>query len=117
MPKLHILLFCMTYTLFAQNVFPQISCFDLDTLADSLDDMADELSEIDTIGIDGELDIALGEMTNVLYQVAQYENDYELNASTDALEQAWQYAQLDAFENAIEDIIDRLDDLDDRDCD
>ena len=95
----------------------RLSCNDLDELSVTLDDLADDMEGVRSIGTDGGLDIALGELTSALNEVAHVEHDKRLSAWISDLEIAWEDMERDDFEESLDDIIDRLDDLYDRDCD
>ncbi len=95
----------------------KLSCDNLDELAEVLDELAEELVDVRSIGVNGDLDLALGDLTDGLNDVARLERDRTLSTWIDDLEIAWEDMERDDFEESLDDIIDRLDDLYDRDCD
>jgi len=115
MKLLHIILILFTLT-FCLPSHAQLSCDELDVLSESLDDFAVEFSNVRDSDIDRSLDRTLRELVVALKQVARVENDTRLSAWIQNLEIAWEDEDRDDFEEAIDDIIDRLDDLYDRDC-
>jgi len=116
MKLLHIILFLLTFT-FCMPSHARLSCDELDILAESLDDFADEFKRVRDRDIDRDLDEALRELVVVLKEVAYVENDSRLSTWIQNLQIAWEDEDREDFDEAIEDIIDRLDDLYDRDCD
>jgi len=94
----------------------KLSCHDLDDLATGLDDLAEALEDIDTIGTNSALDDALGDVTDVLELVAEVENDARLTRWIADLQLAWDDMERADFEDSLDDIIERLDELGDRDC-
>lgn len=111
--SLMILLACLFISSLAQA---KLSCNELDELAEILDDLAEELVDVRSIGVDGDLDLALGDLTDALNDVARVERDKRLSSWINDLETAWEYMERDDFEESLDDIIERLDDLYDRDC-
>ncbi len=96
--------------------FAKLSCYELAELVTSLDELASTLEYVDDIGINTELDGALGEVTDALTLVARVENDARLTRWIADLKLAWQEMEREDFETSLDDIIDRLDDLGERDC-
>ena len=96
--------------------FARLSCDELDDIAETLDDFAGDFQELNDRDIDRSVDRALAELVDALNEVAYAENDKRLTAWTKNLEIAWEDRERDDFEESIDDIIDRLDDLYDRDC-
>lgn len=94
----------------------QLSCNDLDDLAGSLDDLAIALEDVESIGLNSELDSELGTLTEVLTIVAQVENDARLTRWIADLKLAWNDMEREDFAMSLDDIIDRLDGLGARDC-
>ncbi len=94
----------------------KLSCYDLDELATDLDDLAEALVDVDTIGANSELDDALGDVTDVLELVADVENDARLTRWIADLQLAWDDMEREDFEDSLDDIIERLDELGERDC-
>ncbi len=95
----------------------RLSCDELDELAEVLDDLAGELEDVSSIGVNSGIDFALGDLTSALNTVASVENDKRLSAWIQDLEIAWEDMERDDFEESLDDITERLDDLYDRDCD
>ena len=96
--------------------FALLSCDDLDDIADTLDGFAGDFQQLRTRDIDHSVDRALAELVDGLHEVAHAENDSRLTAWTNDLEFAWEDQDREDFEEALDDIIERLDDLYDRDC-
>lgn len=94
----------------------KLSCDDLDDLANSLDELAMALEEIDTIGADSQIDSVLGDVSEALNSVAVVENDARLTRWIADLELAWDDMERADFEASLDDIIGRLDELGERDC-
>lgn len=94
----------------------QLSCDDLDGLAGDLDYLAMSLEEVEDIGYNTPLDATLGELTVALSAVASVEDDRTLSRWISDLKQAWKDMSREDFEVALDDIIDRLDELGERDC-
>jgi hypothetical protein len=116
MKLLHIILLLFTFT-FCLPSHASLSCNDLDVLAESLDEFAEEFKNVRDSDIDRSLDITLRELVVVLKEVATIENDKRLSTWIQNLEFAWEDEERDDFEEAIDDIIERLDELYDKDCD
>jgi hypothetical protein len=116
MKLLHIMLILFTLT-FCLPSHARLSCNDLDVLAESLDEFAEEFKDVRDREIDRSLDRSLRELVVALKQVANVENDKRLSAWIQNLEIAWEDEERDDFDEAIDDIIERLDELYDRDCD
>ncbi|MFC3195165.1 hypothetical protein ACFODZ_13010 [Marinicella sediminis] len=95
----------------------QLSCQDLDDLAGSLDELAEALVEVDDIGLNSPLDATLGDLSEALSAVAYVEEDARLTRWIADLQLSWQEMEREDFEVALDDIIDRLDELGERDCD
>ena len=102
--------------LFSASSFARFSCDDLDDMAASLDDMAYEFERVDEQDIDRRTDRALRELVETLNLVAQVENDMRLTTWIRNLQIAFEDKDKDDFEEALDDIIDRMDDLYERDC-
>jgi len=96
--------------------YARLSCNELDEVAETLDDFADDFQRLRDRDIDHSVDRALAELVDALHEVAHAENDSRLTAWTRDLEIAWEDREREDFEESIDDIIDRLDDLYDRDC-
>ncbi|WP_223786827.1 hypothetical protein [Marinicella meishanensis] len=94
----------------------RLSCDELDELAASLDDLAEAMSVVDDIGVNSTLDGALGDVTEALSVVAAVENDARLTRWIADLNLAWEEMEREDFEASLDDIIDRLDELGERDC-
>ncbi len=94
----------------------RLSCDELDDLAIGLDDLAEALVDIDSIGTNSALDDALGDVTDVLEVVAEIENDARLTRWIADLQLAWDDMEREDFEDSLDDIIERLDELGERDC-
>lgn len=94
----------------------KLSCGELDELAEILDDLAEELVDVQSIGAGGDVDLALGDVTDALNDIARVEKDKRLSSWITNLEIAWDDMERDDFEESLDDIIERLDDLYDRDC-
>ncbi len=116
MTKTRQLIMILMAMLFSLSAQAQLTCNDLDSIAGDLDDVAEALSHVSYIGVNGDLDIALGDLTDALYYVSEYEGDGNLNAWVDELTRAWNNEDRDSFERALDSIIDQLDYLFDRDC-
>jgi hypothetical protein len=116
MKFLHIILILFTLTICLPS-HAKLSCNDLDVLAESLDEFAEEFKNVSDHEIDRSLDRTLRELVVVLKQVANVEKDKRLSAWIQNLEIAWEDEEREDFDEAIDDIIERLDDLYDRDCD
>ena len=116
MKLLHLilLLFTLSFCLPSQA---SLSCNDLDVLAESLDEFAEEFKNVRDRDIDRSLDKTLKELVVALKEVAYVENDKRLSTWIQNLQFAWEDEERDDFEEAIDDIIERLDELYDRDCD
>ncbi len=106
------LLFCLSYT----TSYAKLSCDELDELATNLDELAYELEGLESIGKNSALDAALGEVTDVLVVVAEYENDARLIRWIADLELAWEDMEREDFEDSLDDVIERLDELGEQDC-
>lgn len=94
----------------------QLSCDDLDDLAASLDDLAEAIQYVEEIGVNTELDGALGELTNALSSVAYVEQDQYLSGQISGLKSSWDNLDRYNFEESLDNIIERLDGLGERDC-
>ena len=94
----------------------KLSCTELEDIAASLDELAEGLAQVESIGIDSDLDVALDELVDALDIIAEYEDDARFDAKVDQLDTAWEDANRDSFESALDDIIARLDSLAERDC-
>jgi Asp-tRNA(Asn)/Glu-tRNA(Gln) amidotransferase C subunit len=94
----------------------RLSCDELEELAASLDELAEAMTEIDEIGVNSALDGALGDVTDALAVVAAVENDARLTRWIADLNLAWEEMEREDFEDSLDDIIDRLDELGERDC-
>lgn len=94
----------------------RLSCDELDELASSLDELADAMTHIDDIGVNSALDGALGDVTEALSVVAAVENDARLTRWIADLNLAWEDMEREDFEDSLDDIIERLDELGERDC-
>ncbi len=113
MKKMSLLLLCFV---FASAAHARLTCDELEELAADLDSLATGLESVDTIGVDSELDDVLGDVSSALHVVARIEKDTELSAWIDDLDLAWEEMERDDFESSLDDIIERLDDLGERDC-
>jgi predicted transcriptional regulator len=102
--------------LWTSGSFAKLSCGELDELATSLDDLAEVLVSVEEIGLNSELDGALGTVTDVLTEVARVENDARLTRWIADLKLAWNDMEREDFEDSLDDIIERLDELAERDC-
>lgn len=110
--------FCVLLLCFAgvTAVQAKLSCEELDELATDLDDLAVALESVDSIGVDSELDDALGDVTTALHLVAKVEKDGQLSGWVADLDDAWEDMEREDFEVALDDITERLDELAERDC-
>ena len=117
MKKLYLVLLVVMSLIVCLPANARLSCGDLDELAEILDDLANDLSSVESFGINGELDIALRELTSALKDVANEEQDKRLGTWIQGMEIAWEDMEREDFEESLDDIIDRLDELYDRDCD
>lgn len=110
-----IILLCLV-GLWSSATFAKLSCDELDELATNLDELAEALEHVDNIGLNSELDDALWEVADVLTVVARVEDDARLTRWIADLKLAWQEMERADFEESLDDIIERLDDLGERDC-
>ena len=94
----------------------KLSCMDLDGLAERLDDLASNLESLESFGVNSELDVALNDLSTSLNAVANVENDTRLATWVQGLGIAWEDMEREDFEESLDDIIERLDELYDRDC-
>jgi len=94
----------------------KLSCSELDELAEILDDLAVDLQSLESFGVNSEVDVALKELTDALQMVANEEQDKRLGTWIQGLEIAWEDMEREDFEESLDDIIERLDDLYDKDC-
>lgn len=94
----------------------RLSCDELDDLATGLDDLTEALQDISSIGSNSALDDALGDITDVLEVVTEVENDARLTRWIADLQLAWDEMEREDFEDSLDDIIERLDELGERDC-
>lgn len=97
-------------------VSARLSCNELDELAEILDDLASDLQNLESFGVNGEVDMALKELTTALKDVAREEQDKRLGTWIQGMEIAWEDMEREDFEESLDDIIERLDELYDRDC-
>ena len=109
------MLLCI-FGLWSGTSFAALSCSELDELATGLDELASALESVEVIGLNSELDGALGEVTVVLSDVAKVENDARLTRWIADLKLAWNDMEREDFEDSLDDIIERLDELGARDC-
>ncbi|MCX7553139.1 hypothetical protein OS175_04560 [Marinicella sp. S1101] len=110
------LVFIMVVLGFSGLSHARLSCDELDGLATALDDLAEALVSIENIGLNSELDDGLGELTEVLTDVAEVESDTRLKRWIADLQLAWDDMEREDFEDSLDDIIERLDELGARDC-
>lgn len=104
-------------TVFSMSVAnAQLSCDELDDLSTGLDVLASQLEEVESIGLNSELDSDLGSLSVILTSVAEIENDARLTRWIADLKLAWNDMEREDFEESLDDIIERLDDLGERDC-
>jgi len=115
MKKLYLLIFLFTLN-FSIPSHARLSCDDLDEIAESLDEFAEEFNQLRTRDIDRSVDRALEELVEALNIVAYAEGDKRLSAWIQDLEIAYEDREREDFEESIDDVIERLDDLYDRDC-
>lgn len=107
---------CLGALLFSANASAELSCVDLEDVADALDDVADELAEMRSVREDGRVDRDLADITEALTYIADEEEDRRMDNAVSAMIEGWEEYDLGLFEEGLEDVIDRLDDLYDRDC-
>lgn len=96
--------------------YAKLSCDELDEITETLDDFAEDFQQIRTRDIDRSVDEALEELVEALNTVAYVERDKRLTAWIGDLEIAWEDREREDFEESIDDVIDRLDELYERDC-
>ena len=108
-----LILFCVVVSL---PTYAKLSCNDLDDIATTLDEFADDFSQLRSRDIDRRVDNALEEMVDALNEVAYVEDDRRLTNWINDLEIAWEDREREDFEESMEDIIYRLDEIYDRDC-
>lgn len=94
----------------------QLSCQELAELVVSLDDLYVTLENVDSIGINSPLDNALGDLSEALNAVAEVEEDRRLTRMIADLNYAWDSMEREDFEDALDDIINRMDEMGERDC-
>jgi len=98
------------------NAAERLSCDQLDGLAGSLDELGTAFTQAGTIEVGGELDNALADVINALYEVADVEKEATLDAYVGDLEAGWKNMDAEAFAQALDDVIGSLDRLLRRDC-
>lgn len=115
MKKIYLALFLFTLFVSVPS-YARLSCDELDEISESLDEFADEFSRLRTRDIDRSVDAALEELVEALNHVAYVEGDKRLSAWIQDLEIAYEDREREDFEESIDDVIERLDDLYSRDC-
>lgn len=94
----------------------ELSCNELNQVADDLDDIADAFAVSGTIQEGDSMDRSLGDIIDSLEGIARIENDPAFGNAVRALARAWDDFDADAFADALERMIYRLDSLYERDC-
>lgn len=103
----------LSFTVKANDKF---TCEDLTDLANTLDDVAIAITEVDAIEEGDELDQALGSLLEALDLVAKVENETRLNQAVDKIFSAYNNMDRDKFDSALESVTVNLDKLYLRDC-
>jgi hypothetical protein len=94
-----------------------ISCDDLTTMANTLDDVADAFAESGHMIEEGDfIDVTLADLTTALIEIADAEGDVELSRNVNAMASAWEDADIDGFQAALDNVIAAMDRLNERDC-
>ena len=96
MKKFYLVLLVMCFAM-SLPANARLSCDELDELSIILDDLASELEGVDSVGVNGEIDLALGDLTSALNRVADVEKDKRLSAWIQDLEIAWEDREADDF--------------------
>ena len=94
--------------------FGALSCSELDDAVDTLDDVDVALLFADDV--DEETDEFLRFLTVSLLEAAEDEDDGKLKKHTERLRRAYNDEDLDEFQDALNDVSDRLEDIYDEDC-
>lgn len=95
----------------------KVSCEDLTEVADALDELGAAFKETATIREGDEIDKILGEVVDVITEIAELENESSLLDSADSLVSAYNDMDSERFSLSIDSVTANLDRLYRRDCD
>ncbi len=94
----------------------KISCSDLEALSDSLEELAFAFENTETIEAGSEVDKTLAQVIGALYEVADIEQESDLDTNVVNLESARNKMNANAFARALDNVIGSLDRILGQDC-
>ncbi len=92
------------------------SCEDLTDMADALDQVGAAFDQAGAIYEGDEIDVALGELVDALYIVAEVENNNAMTNAVNSLTKAYDDMDSERFRLSLDSVVANLDRLYRRDC-
>jgi hypothetical protein len=105
------------FSCFTSASAQEFSCDDLISISDSTAEVRDALIELGTINEGDEVDSALNDLIGELEDVAEYEQNYALEAQVAMMSDGWTDLDGDALMSGLNGAISSMDSLISYDCD
>jgi hypothetical protein len=109
-------IFIFSLTGFGALASEKPTCEDLTEIADILDEISAAYSDAGTITEGDEVDVALGEIVDALYLIAEAENERHMTDAVNSLTDAYDKMDGEKFGLALDSVIANMDRLYRRDC-